>query len=542
MSRNLFISILFTLASALVNSTSAKAIGNPKAPQTGNFVVAIRAEPATLHPITSTDVYARMVHDFTLASLLTKDSETYEWKPYLAEKWDVSKDGKVFTFWLRKGLTFHDGHPMTAEDVKFSFDAIFEPKYNAAHLRPYYEGIAKVEIVDPLQVKFYTKELYFLNFDIAAGMSIIPKHIYSDVEKSRKMNKEIVGSGPYRIEKYDKGQKIVLKKFNGWFGKNLPEFAGLYNFETISLRFVKDENVYLEMLNKGDLDFNELSPEQYMKKTEGGNWGKSVLKVKAENVTGKGYRYVGWNLENPLFKDKDVRIALAHLMNKKEMISKFRYDLSVPATGPTDVFSDYASPNIKPMDFDPKKAGELLTKAGWKDSDKDGILDKMVNGKKMDFKFSLIHSNKEYEKYLTYYKEDLKKAGIEMELKYLEWNSFLKILDEGKFEALSLAWSTGIEFDPKQQWHSSSAVPGGSNFIKYKVPEVDRLIEQARAELDRKKRIVLLRKVYERIANDAPYVFMFNEKFLLYAASSKIDRPVDSYKYSMGSDYWFAKP
>ncbi len=516
--------------------------GNPSAPQGGNMTLNIRVEPPTIHPITATDVSASNVHDFTMASLLTKDPRTYEWKPYLAEKWEVSKDGKVFTFWLRKGLTFHDGQPLTAEDVKFSFDAIFEPKYNAAHKRPYYEGIAKVEVVDPMQVKFYTKELYFLNFDIAAGMQILPKHIYSDVEKSKKMNKELVGSGPYKIEKFDKGQKIVLKKFEGWIGKDVPDMKGLYNIDTLTLRFVKDGNVYLEMLNKGDIDYDDLSPEEFVKKTEGGNWGKSVVKIKAENVTGKSYRYVGWNLENPTFKDKEVRKALAHLFNKKEMIAKFRYDLSVPATGPTDVFSDYASPNVKPIEFDPKKASEILAKAGWKDSDKDGTLDKTVAGKKVDFKFSLIHSNKEYEKYLTYYKEDLKKAGIEMEVKYLEWNSFLKILDEGKFDAVSLAWSTGIEFDPKQQWHSSSAVAGGSNFIHYKIPEVDRLIDQARAELDRKKRITMLRKVYERIANDAPYIFMFNEKYSLYAASAKIGRPGDTFKYSVGSDFWWINP
>jgi peptide/nickel transport system substrate-binding protein/microcin C transport system substrate-binding protein len=535
------ISVALSLAMASA-SISALAVGNPQAPQGGNINFNIKTEPPTIHPISATDVSAQNVHDYTLSSLLTKDIETYEWKPLMAEKWEISKDGKVFTFWLRKNLTFHDGHPLTAEDVKFSFDAIFEPKYNAAHKRPYYEGISKVEVVDPYTVKFYTKDLYFLNFDIAAGMSIIPKHIYSDVEKSKKMTKELIGSGPYKIEKFDKGQKIVLKKYDKWFGNGLPEFKGMYNPETVTLRFVKDENVYLEMMNKGDLDYIDLSPEQYVKKTDGGNWGKTALKFKVENRTGKGYRYVGWNLENPIFKDKDIRVALAHLMNREEMIKKFRYDLSVPATGPTDVFSDYASPNVKAIGFDPKKAQELLAKAGWKDSDKDGVLDKMVNGKKVDFRFSLIHSNKEYEKYLTYYKEDLKKAGIDMEIKYLEWNSFLKLLDEGKFDAVSLAWSTGIEFDPKQQWHSSSAVPGGSNFIHYKVPEVDKLIDQARAELDRKKRIPLLRKVYERIANDAPYVFMFNEKYDLYANSSKVGKPADTFKYGIGSDYWWIKP
>ncbi len=536
MSRIIFLAVL-SLASSI-----GFAIGNPQAPQGGNLNINIRVEPPTIHPITAGDAAASNVHDFTESSLLTKDVETYEWKPLLAEKWEISKDGKVFTFWLRKNLTFHDGHPLTAEDVKFSFDAIFEPKYNAAHKRPYYEGISKVEIVDPFQVKFYTKNLYFQNFDVCAGMAIIPKHIYSDVEKSKKMNKELIGSGPYKIEKFDKGQKIVLKKYDKWFGNSLPEFKGIYNFETVTLRFVRDENVYLEMLSKGDLDYDDLTPEQFVKKAEGGNWGKTVSKVKAENVTGKNYRWVGWNMENPLFKDRDVRYALAHLMNREEMIAKFRYNLSVLATGPTDIFSDYASPNVKPILFDPKKAQELLAKAGWKDADKTGILSKMIGGKKVEFRFSLIHSNKEYEKYLTYYKEDLKKAGIDMEIKYLEWNSFIKILDDGKFDAVSLAWTTGIEFDPKQQWSSSSATVGGSNFIKYKVPEVDKMIEQARSEMDRKKRIVLLRKVYERIANDAPYVFMFNEKFYLYAVANRIGKPVDTYKYGVGSDYWWLKP
>lgn len=535
--------ILVVLCWALTSASfSAFAVGNPDAPQGGNITYNIRTEPPTIHPISASDVSASAVHNYTLSTLLTKDVDTYEWKPWMAEKWEVSKDGKVFTFWLRKGMTFHDGHPITAEDVKFSYDAIFEPKYNAAHKRPYYEGISKVEIVDPLQVKFYTKDPYFLNFDVAAGMEIIPKHIYSDVEKSKKMTKEIVGSGPYKLEKFDKGQKIVLKKYDKWFGFGQPDFKGQFNPETITLRFVKDENVYLEMINKGDLDEIELLPEQYVKKTEGGNWGKTVFKVKAENRTGKGYRYVGWNMENSLFKDRDIRVALAHLMNREEMIKKFRYDLSVPATGPTDVFSDYASPNVKPILFDPKKAQELFAKAGWKDSDKDGVLDKTINGKKTDFRFTLIHSNKEYEKYLTYYKEDLKKAGIDMEIKYLEWNSFLKLLDEGKFDAVSLAWSTGIEFDPKQQWHSSSAVTGGSNFIHYKVPEVDKLIDQARAELDRKKRMPLLRKVYERIANDAPYVFMFNDKYDLYANTSHVGKSADTFKYGIGTDYWWVKP
>jgi peptide/nickel transport system substrate-binding protein/microcin C transport system substrate-binding protein len=229
-------------------------------------------------------------------------------------------------------------------------------------------------------------------------------------------------------------------------------------------------------------------------------------------------------------------------MNREEMNKKFRYNLSVLATGPADVFADFASKDVKPLLFDPTKAQELLKKAGWADSNKDGVLDRMVDGKRQDFKFSLIHANKDNEKYFTFYREDLKKAGIDMEVKFLEWNSFLKMLDDGKFEAVALAWMTGVNWDPKQIWHSSSAVAGGSNFVGYKNPVVDQMIDRARVEMDYAKRIPLLKKVYEEIAKDAPYVFMFNEQYSFYAHASRIEKPKDTFKYGIGTEFWFPKP
>lgn len=516
--------------------------GSPEAVSGGNLITSTKAEPPSIHPITSTDYYATMVKAYVLDSLLTHDSANYEWVPRLAERWEVSKDGKVFTFYLRKNAVFHDGKPVTAEDVKFSLDVVFEPKYEAAHLIPYYEQIEKAEVVDAYTIKFYTKESYFLNFNTVATMYIIPKHIYSDVEKSKKMSKELIGSGPYVLHKFDKGQKIVLKKFDKYFGNEMKELKGVYNFEYLTYKVVKEDNVRLEMLQKGDLDYDTLTPEQFVKKTEGAPWGESLFKYKPENATGKGYRYIGWRQDHEIFKDKNVRVALAHLMNREEMNQKFRYGLSVLATGPWDYFSDYASPNVKPFEFSPKKAQELLQKSGWKDTDKDGVLDKMIDGKKVDFKFSVVHANKDYEKYLTFYKEDLKKAGIEMEIKFLEWNSFMKTLESRNFEAVHLAWTTGVEWDPKQIWHSSSAVPGGSNRIGYKNKEVDELIEKARSTMDRKERIPILRKVYEKIASDAPYLFWFNEKYDFYGANKKIGKSQETFKYDIGTDYWWMKP
>jgi len=521
-------------------SAQGQPFGNPAAPQGGTFTINLQVEPSTLNPITGTDAYNRVVRDYVLDRLMERNPDTYEWMPSLAEKVERSADDRVYTFTLRKGAVFHDGKPVTAEDVKFSFDVIFDPKYNAAHMRPYFENIEKAEVVDPRTVRFTTKSKYFGNFDVVAELDVLPKHVYGDANAGIKKNKTIVGSGPYKLEKYNQGQSLVLVKNKDWWGTKLEEQKGHYNFERIRMRFDKDENIAIEKLKKGDLDYDGLTPEAYTKKTDGPEWGKTVQKVKTENSAPKAYGYIGWNLRKDLFKDKDTRLALYMLMNRDEMNKKFRFGLSLPAIGPWHQQSEYADPNVKPVPFDPKKAVELLKKVGWTDSDKNGVLDRTVDGKKQEFRFTLIYGSKDQEKYYVLYQSDLKKVGIDMQLQLLDWNAMLKNLDEVNFDAMAMGWSGGsVDFDPKQIWHSASIGKGGSNFIGYSNPEVDKMIDEARTELDKNKRIPLFRKIYAKIAADVPYAFLFNNRYEFYAHNSKIKMVKPTYKYTIGTGYWW---
>ena len=534
--------LALVLALTAAGSVQAATIGNPSAPQKGTFSLNLGGEPTTINPITSTDLYAQNVQSFLLDSLAGRNDDTYAWEPALATSWEISKDGKIFTFKLRQGVKWHDGKPFTAEDVKFSFDVIFDPKFDTAHMRPYYEGIEKVEIVDPQTVRFYAKEKYFRNFDSAAGITVVPKHIYGDPSRKENLNQTLVGTGPYVLEKYEKGKRIVLKRNADYWGNTVEDLKGQYNAERIVLRFVKEKNVSLEMLKKGDIDYESFDPEVYTQKTTGTEWGTKVIKVKTENLSPKSYGYIGWNLRNDLFADKNVRIALAHLMNRDLMIEKFRFGMSLPATGPWYQQSDYASPKVKPIPFDTKKALELLTKAGWKDEDKNGILEKTINGKKTEFTFTLITANADNMKYWTMYKEDASKVGVNMEIKLVEWNSFLKLVDEGKFDAVAMGWGGGaVDLDPKQIWHSSSAVQGGSNFVYYKNAKVDKLIDEARQIMDKKARIPKMQEIYEIIAGDAPYLFLFNDKNILYGHTNRMKKLKDSYKYAVGTNYWWVE-
>lgn len=506
--------------------------------QSSNFNMTIGNEPVTLNPITASDMASRYVHRWVLDRLLVRDIDDYSWRQGLAESYEISKDNKVFTFKIRKNAFFHDGKPVTSEDVKFSLEILKNPEIEASNSATLYEGISEAIAVDPHTIVFKAKEALFQNFDALAGLEIIPKHIYGDIQKAKKLNKEVIGSGPYMLARYEKGRRIVLKKFPQWYGDQVADLKDQNNFATITMRFAKEENVVFEMLKKGELDFGQLTPDQFEAKTKGDPWGKSVLAYEVENLFPKPYHFIAFNFKNEFFQSKKTREGLTLLFNRDEMIQKLQFGKVAAAVGPIYYNSDFASAKVKPTSFDPKKARSILIQDGWKDEDKNGILEKEFQGQKKEFRFSLLYSNRDFEKYYTIFQEELRKAGIIMDLKSIEWGAFSRSLDDGKFEAMAMSWRPSNDWDPKPVWHSSSAVRGGSNFIGYSNPRVDQLIDKSRSELDRKKRIAILQQIHELIADDMPYIFFFNRKFDYYAVSSKIQRPRDTFRYELGVSYW----
>jgi peptide/nickel transport system substrate-binding protein/microcin C transport system substrate-binding protein len=209
--------------------------------------------------------------------------------------------------------------------------------------------------------------------------------------------------------------------------------------------------------------------------------------------------------------------------------------------GPFGNRSSATSPKVKALDYDPKKALTLLEKAGWKLGPQG--LSRKIDGKDSLFEFTLLNANKDSEKYWTIVKEDMKKVGITLNIKTIEWNSFLKLLDERKFDAVALAWQVNsLEPDPKQIWHSASIPSPGNNFVSYSNTKVDQLIDRMRATMDVEKRRQMLHEIHELIAEDAPYTFLFNRRFTLYAHTSRVQKKQDLLKYDLGMDTWTLLP
>ena len=521
---------------------SAQAPSNPVAK--GTFFSKISATPKNLFPITSSDGEAdRPISNMLFESLLDRHWDTYEWMPMIASKWEISTDGKEFTFDLNPNAKFWDGSKITAEDVKFSFDIIFMKGVDSTALKPYYEQVEKLEILSPTKVRFKVKELYFKNFDVCAGLTIFSKKHYEALYKKDntlakyEVTSKPLGSSQWKIERIDDNQQVILQLNANYWNKDELIKRGEWNYDRYIFKVIPEEAVSFEAFKKGDLTYMGLSPKQWEKQSSGPEFGTRLVKVQTKNKQAKGFSYIAWNQLNPITANKDVRWALAHLADLQKWIQKLDYNLTEPTIGPFSPKMDEHNPALSAITFSLKEARKRLAAAGWTTAGKDGFLVK--DGKR--FELSIIYAvqgKESWEPKLADFKNQAAKVGIDIQLKSLEWTSFIKLMDDKKFDGIALGWDRGLDGDPKQIWHSASIANNGSNFISYKNPEVDKLIDTFRATLERPKRIEIGRQIQTLIFNDQPYTFLTEGKFSLYSHQKYVKKEKDSYNYAVGTGFW----
>lgn len=497
-----------------------------------------------LNPTVTNDASASGIYIYIFETLLDVNRETYELVPLIAKSLpEISEDKMSYTFDLKEDVKFSDGTPLTGEDVIFTVKTIKNPFTDAQALRNYFIDLKSVELVDgnKYKVRFNMSKPYFRAVYALGSMSITPKHIldkdnmnekftwenldaaqksldpvkypdmqkYADFLNSQEVSREpkyVVGSGPYKLDKWLTGQSITLERNEDyWNKKEIPNFPAKLVF-----KIIQDQNAAVVAAKNKEVDYMYvIQPIDFVENIK----DPEKFNLKKALVSEPVYIFIAWNNKNPLFADKKVRWALSYAIDRQTMIDKIVYGMGTKVQTPVFKESKYYNNDLPEIDYNPEKAKQLLAEAGWKDTDGDGILDKVIDGKKTDFKFTFINNNNpKRKKVMLVVIESLKNLGIQADLQEYEWSVFLDKTKKHEFDACYSAWQLSVTpEDPYQIWHSSQAIGEGSNFISYINPESDKLIEQNRVEFDDAKRMEILKKWQEIIYEDQPTTFLWAE-------------------------------
>lgn len=473
----------------------------------GELVVGIDVDPSSLNPITGNDWLGKQIVMHRVYESLVRvdaaDDPDYRIRPELASSWEISPDGRTYTFHLRSEVTWHDGQPFSARDVLATFDKLSDPAVNAASTRADFAELERYSAPDASTFVLTWKRPYFLVLDALADLPIQPAHVIAplraaayDEAATNPLQRQPLGTGPFVFERWQSASHIALQRNPRYWGTR-P------HVERLLFRVIPDPGVRLQLAERDEIDLMYRVKSEQWAHMDSPNlrahWQRSRFYAAK-------YTWIGWNLSRPLFAQRELRRALTLLIDRPGIIDKLMYGLPKPANCIFYWASAACDQNATPMPYDPEGARKLLDQSGFVDHDGDGVRDR--DGLAFRFALSIPSGSLEMARAATKIKEDLAREGIEMELEKVEWSALLKRADAHDFDALALIWGNDARTDPTQIWHSSS-IEGGSNFIGFRDAEADRLIEEARVTLDADARNALYRKLGEILTREQPYTLLY---------------------------------
>ncbi len=534
----------FALGCVETNNKNAPQDFDPNKPEKGDWIIMHElSDPEGLNPVTTNDASSRDIFTKIFEPLLTLDYETAQYRPELAESMPtVSDDHLSYTFTLKKNITFSDGKPLTAKDVVFTIKAIKNPLViDAAALRNYYESLEDVQATDDYTIVFIMNKTYFMAEFQLGNTYILPKHIFdpnnitdqytipqtNDVEQvdnniamkkfaewfgaadRKREPKYMIGSGPYIAEEWRTNEYVRLMRNEKYWNKGNDEDAAAYP-DKLVYKTVNDVNSAVVALKNGELDMiPTINPPKLWVETIDTLATPHITKVRYPQTI---YTYIGWNNRKPYFSDKKVRQALSHLVDRERLRQQVNRGFGQLQN--TVIYKNLPEYNsaLPAYDFNVEKAKQLLAEAGWKDSDGNGILDKMINGTKTDFVFTFFVNagNEVRENIALIVSEEMKKVGIKANVQKQEWTVYLENIRSGQFDASIGAWvNDPTPSDPYQIWHSSQTKNKGSNYVGFINARADQLLEMNRVEFDAQKRVEYMKEFQAIVHDEQPYTVLW---------------------------------
>jgi peptide/nickel transport system substrate-binding protein len=479
-----------TVQANLKNNSCEPAYGD-------TLIVGSIGEPSILIPMLAGDSASHDVAGLIFNGLVKYDIDLSVIGD-LAESWDISPDGLVITFHLRKGVKWADGVEFTADDVMFGYKTIINEKTPTAYREDYLQ-VKKAEVIDKYTFRVTYEKPFAPALTSWGNLVVLPRHFLEgkDITKTD-FGRSPIGMGPYKLNKWTTGQELLLDS-------NRDYFEGRPYIDHYIYRVIPDSATLFLELQAGGIDMMGLTPIQYTKQTSNDFFRINFQKFRYPVFA---YTYLGFNLKHPLFKDIWVRKAIAYAIDKSEIVDVVLFGLGSIATGPYVPNTWPYNPNVKRYEYNPEKAKQLLKDAGWEDTDGDGILDK--DGKPFEFTILTNMGNTLRMNTATIIQWRLAKVGIKVEIKALEWSTFInEFIDKRRFQAVILGWSIGLDPDQYDIWHSSKTKEKEFNFVSYKNPEVDALLEKGRRTFDIEKRKKAYFRIQEILAEELPYIFLY---------------------------------
>ncbi len=523
----LAMSLFSTVAGVAQAAESSKTVR----PKGGVLNYGEYGRPATLDPITSNEMISMRISELIFNGLVGIN-ERQDVVPELALSWEVSPDNRIYTFKLRKDVTWHPraGETpvrFTANDVIFTYNIMMNPK-TITPLKVRFEFIEKVEKLDEFTVRFTLKRPV-LNALAKFSFKIIPRHALKNplyLTRDDPFVQHPIGTGPYMLKTITADREIVMVA-------NEKYFKGRPNIDQFIAKPFADQNILTQALTFNAIDMIVLVNPRSIAELQGDK--RFIL----QPYNALSYSFFGYNLRNPLLADKRVRQAFGYALNRQEMLSSFFNNQGTIISGPFAPGSWAYNLDVQPLPYSPQKAIALLNEAGFKKG-ADGIMQK--DGRKLELTL-LVPIEKESEavkRVVLAFQNYLKNIGASVKVEFKEWQAWKEdVFADHRFDIVFASWVFDDSADISSLFHSAEIGPWKNNFGGYSNPEVDSLIVESKLTLDHEKRRTINRKLHAMLAEEAPYTFLWT--LTNYSAYHKKIQHVaiHPYKFFSYADEWY---